>query len=84
VSNISVRDEYAPRFGRQALTLWSGAFAEDYEGEALELPRHDGFMVHLDDGRTFRVTCESPRTEDNYLRVDAAIATSVENPDGRV
>lgn len=69
---ISVRDEYAPRFGRQTLTLWSGAYASDFEGDAMELPRHDGFMLTIG-GRKIRVTCDAPRTEDNFAQVDAAI-----------
>jgi hypothetical protein len=73
-----VRDEYAPRFGRQVLTLWSGAFASDYEGEAVELPHHDGYMVTLNYFRPkVRVVCEAPRTEGNFLRVDEAIEQAV-------
>lgn len=81
---VAVRDEYAPRFGRQVLTLWSGAYASDYEGSAWELPRHDGFMVALDayGDRRVRVECEAPRTDDNFLRVDAAISEAVA-PDAR-
>lgn len=72
-----VRDEYAPRFGRQVLTLWSGAFASDYEGEAVELPGHDGYMVHIGYLGRIRVECEAPRTEHNFLRVDEAIDQAV-------
>lgn len=72
---ISVRDEYSPRFGRQRLTLWSGAFASTFEGWATELPKHDGYMVQLDYFRgKVRVECEAPRTDENWLRVDKAIA----------
>lgn len=75
---VSVRDEYAPRFGRQVLTLWSGAFASDYEGRAWELPAHDGFMVDLDYFRgRIRVECEAPRDDANWMRVDDAIAAAV-------
>ena len=76
VRHIGVRDEYAPKFGRQVLTLWSGAFASNFDGTAVELPKHDGFMVTIDHflwSHKVRVTCESPRTEENYERVDAAI-----------
>lgn len=75
---IGVRDEYAPRFGRQLLTLWSGGFSSDYEGEAMELPNHDGYMVRLAFGGKLRVECESPRTEENYQRVDRALAGAIE------
>jgi hypothetical protein len=79
-TRFGVRDEYAPRFGRQVLTVWSGGFMSDYEGQAHELPRHDGFMVTLDHftwSESVRVSCESPRTDENYARVDAAISVAV-------
>ena len=72
-THVAIRDEYAPRFGRQRLTLWSGAFATTYEGDALELPKHNGYMVTPYSGPRFRVTCPAPRTDDNYREVDAAI-----------
>lgn len=76
---VSIRDEYAPRFGRQVLTLWSPPFASTYEGEAVELPRHDGYMVTAFDGHTrVRVTCEAPRTDENWMRVDDALAEAYE------
>jgi hypothetical protein len=86
VRHIGVRDEYAPTFGRQRLTLWSGAWSSDFEGWATELPRHDGYMVTLDhflSSEKVRVTCESPRTDDNYEQVDAAIAEAVERIESR-
>lgn len=73
-----VRDEYSAPFGRQVLTLWSGSFADQYEGRVWELPRHDGYMVTLYGGRKVRVDTPSPRTDDNYQEVDAAINAAVE------
>lgn len=72
-----VRDEEELEFGRQTLTLWSGAFASTYEGHAVALPRNDGFMVHLDYRDSIRVTCPAPRSESNYQEVDAAINTAL-------
>ena len=72
---LSIRDEYDTRSGRQRLTLWSGSFCSDYEGEAVELPKHDGYMVDVY-GKKFRVHCASPRTEENYKEVDAAITNA--------
>lgn len=74
---VSVRDDYAPRFGRQVLSLWSGSFASDHQGYAVELPGHDGFMVTGPTGGprpAIRVECAAPRTDANYLTVDSAIA----------
>lgn len=75
---VSVRDEYAPRFGRQVLTVWSGAFASEFIGTATELPHHDGYMVRLPYvDESVRVICESPRTDDNYQAVDSAIVIAL-------
>lgn len=77
MTHFSVRDEYAPRFGRQRLTLWSGAFASTFEGWAWELPGHNGFMVSLDYFRgSVKVECESPRTDANYVAVDEALSAA--------
>lgn len=73
-----IRDEHTNR-RRQLLTLWSGAFASDYEGEAVELPKHNGFMVSFA-GRKIRVECESPRTESNFSAVDEAINLALTTP----
>ncbi len=68
----SIRDEYKPRFGRQVLTLWSGSFCSEYEGEAVERPGHTGFIVSIGGNKT-KVTCAAPRDESNYIAVDDAI-----------
>ena len=84
MTHYSVRDEYAPRFGRQRLTLWSGAFASTFEGWATELPGHDGFMVELDYFRgKVRVACEAPRNDDNWMRVDDALNAAAQEIDAR-
>lgn len=72
----AIRDEYSPKFGRQRLTLWSGGFCSDYEGEATELPGHDGYMVRVG-GDAIRVYCLSPRTEANYDAIDNAINEAI-------
>ena len=71
-----IRDEYRKQFGRQTLTVWSGAYCSDYEGTALELPNHNGFMLSLD-SRQVRVSCPSPRTESNFNQVDEAIRKAI-------
>lgn len=78
---VGVRDEYAPRFGRQQLTLWSGGFSSDFEGFAAELPDHNGYMLRLDyvpGHPKIRVECPSPRTDANYEQVDAALRAAFE------
>lgn len=74
-----VRDEYKPRFGRQVLTLWTGPFSEQYEGYAWELPKRDGYMVRLDYSEPVKVLCPTPRDEETYVQVDAAINAALNN-----
>lgn len=81
--HIGVRDEYAPTFGRQNLTLWSPPFASVYEGSAHELPGHNGFMVQMQYGPKFKVECESPRDDANWMRVDDAIVAGVKEAERR-
>lgn len=73
-----IRDEYAPTFGLQNLTLWDGALADVFTGTARELPNHDGFMVTLwPTCRKIRVECPAPRTDENFHDVDDAIRTAI-------
>lgn len=67
-----------PRFGRERLRLWTGAFMSDPVGVAEELPKRDGYMVTVGQYGwvKVRVTCPSPRTNNNYREVDAAIAAA--------
>ncbi len=58
---------------RERLTIWSGSFMSDYEGEAYSLPKNNGYMVNLGYGDKVRVTCPTPRTDKNYNEVDEAI-----------
>lgn len=76
-----IRDEHRTMFGRQVLTLWSGQFATEYEGEAVGLPGHNGYtltmyLTHVY-GEKIRVTCPSPRDEENYLVVDESINAAI-------
>lgn len=78
MTRYGIRDEYAPRFGRQVLTIWSGAFSDSFEGEAVELPKHNGYMVRTAGfmgigSKSVRVKCPSPRTSENYDTVDTAL-----------
>lgn len=65
--------DYTSTHKRERLTVWSGPFLSDYEGEAFTLPRGDGYMVTTYGGDRVRVTCPTPRTDDNYPAIDAAI-----------
>lgn len=65
--------EYSAAHRRERLTVWSGPFASVWEGEAYSLPRGNGYMVTTYDGEKIRVTCPTPRNDENYLAIDAAI-----------
>lgn len=75
-----VRDEYAPLFGRERLTVWGGDWASELVGSLWELPNRDGYMFtpyYRSSGPRVRITCATPRTDDNYLAVDAAILSAL-------
>lgn len=82
-THYGIRDEYDPHFGRQRLTMWSGAFCSVFEGWATELPKHDGYMVELEYVGKIRVSCESPRTDENWTEVDDAIRAGIETLEKR-
>jgi len=75
-----VRGEERTFFGREVLTVWSGPFFSVYEGEAVALPRGDGYMLRMLHGHDepVRVECPVPRTDENYQEIDAAIVAAVE------
>jgi hypothetical protein len=77
---ITTDHEYNETHKRERLTIWSGGFSSDYEGEAYTLPKGDGYMVTLDHmtwTERVRVTCPTPRTDDTYVEIDAAINKAI-------
>lgn len=63
---------------RDRLIVWSGSFMSTFEAEGIELPKGDGYMLTTyNDGDKVRVTCPTPRNEHNYLEVDAAINSAM-------
>lgn len=68
---IATDYDYRAGHKRDRLTIWEGSFFSSFAGEALSVK--DGYMVTTYNGRKFRVSCPSPRNEDNYEEVDAAI-----------
>jgi hypothetical protein len=69
---IIVDDEYNATHKRKRLTLWSGPFASVLEGEALSLPKGDGYMVTTYNGEKIRVEAPVERTSENYEEQDRA------------
>lgn len=72
-----VRDDTMPGRKREYLTVWTGPFASEYEGQAVTLPKGDGYMVTRYNGEKVRVTCPTPRTDDNFTEIDNAISEAL-------
>lgn len=64
--------DYSATHKRERLTVWSGAFASQYEAVAYSLPKGDGYMLRLWDKR-IRVECPTPRDDTTYEEIDRAI-----------
>ena len=64
-------------FGREVINVWSGSFMSGWEAEGVALPKGDGYMLKTYNGDKLRVTCEAPRTDDNFMRVDEAISDAM-------
>ena len=69
--------EYNATHKRDCITVWSGAFCSDFEASGLALPGNAGYMLNLYYGGKVRVECPCPRTELNYLEVDAAVCDAM-------
>lgn len=67
--------EYNATHKRHRLKVWSGAFRDLFEGHALSVK--DGYVVTPYYGEKIRVTCPSPRDDDNFREVDAAISRAL-------
>jgi hypothetical protein len=72
---FGVCTDYEANRGRKRdhVTVWEGPFADQYVASGVSLPRGNGYMLTLDWGDKVRVTSPTPRTDDNYHEVDAAI-----------
>jgi hypothetical protein len=71
--------DYNQTHKRHRLTIWSGSFMSDREGEAYSLPKNDGYMIGLEYGDKVRVECPAPRNSTNYIAVDDAINAALNN-----
>lgn len=69
--------DYTATHKRERLTIWSGPFYSVFEGQAYTLPKRDGYMVGTYNGDRIRVSCPTPRTDDNWQQIDAAIGAAL-------
>lgn len=76
---FSVASDYAynATHKRDCIQVWSGSFADTWEATGFSLPR-GGYMLTTYGGDKIRVDCPSPRTDKNYLEVDAAVSAAME------
>lgn len=68
--------EYNKTHKRDRITVWSGQFCDTFEADGLSLPTGGYMLTYF--GKKIRVKCPSPRTEENYLQVDAAVSAALE------
>jgi len=68
---------------RDYLDIYSGPFADTWEGGAVSLPKRDGYMVTLYNGKKIRVSCPVGRTDENYRQIDAAINDAINKEAGK-
>lgn len=69
--------DYNQAHKRERLCLWSGAFFDQFEASALSLPNGAGYMLTVYAGQKIRVACPAPRTDSNYVQVDAALSEAL-------
>lgn len=62
---------------RDYLQVWSGPFMSNWEAEGVSLPKGDGYMLRTYNGDKVRATCPTPRNDDNYQEIDAAISKAL-------
>lgn len=74
-----VATDYERNEGRKRdyLTVWSGPFFSVYEAAGVSLPRGDGYVLTTYNGERVRVTCPTPRTDDNYQEIDRAVSDAL-------
>lgn len=63
---------------RDYLQVWSGPFFSVWEADGVSLPKGDGYMLTTYNGRKVRVECPTPRNDENWQEVDAAISAAME------
>ena len=76
--SVATNYEYNKTHKRDAITVWSGPFCQEFEASGIALPGNRGYMLTLYGGKKLRVECPCPRTEENYAEVDAAIDAAME------
>lgn len=74
---VAVDYEYSSTHKRERLTVWSPPWFSVFEAEGYSLPKGDGYMLTTYNGDKVRVTCQAPRTGENYQEVDKAISDAL-------
>lgn len=67
--------DYSAEHVRQKIDVWTGPWFHEHVATGLSLA--DGFMLTTYNGDKVRVSCPSPRDDENYTQVDAAIADAM-------
>jgi hypothetical protein len=77
--HYGIATDYDRNAGRKRdyLTVWTGPFASEYVASGVSLPKGDGYMLSILYGGKVRVACPTPRTDENFAEIDAAIGDAV-------
>lgn len=70
--------EYSATHKRERLTLWSGAFMSEYEGEAYSRPKGNGYIITRYTGERLPVWCPVGFTDENYDEIVKALRNALE------
>ena len=62
---------------RDYLRVWSGPFYGVHEADGVSLPKGDGYMLTTCSGDKVRVVCPTPRNDENFAQIDAAISEAL-------
>lgn len=74
---VATNYERNARSKRDHVTVWTGPFMSEWVADGVSRRNGGGYMLTAWDGATVRVSCPTPRTDDNYLAVDAAISDAL-------
>lgn len=80
---VTTNYDYNETHKRDRIDVWSGAFSSLWEAEGYSLPGGDGYMLTRYNGDKVRVTCPTPRTDNTFRAVDAAVSAALRAHDER-
>lgn len=76
MTTYGVTTDYDRNDGRRRdyLRVWSGPRYHTWEADGVSLPRGDGYMLTTYNGDRVRVSCPTPRTDETFQQINAALS----------